>query len=84
MPELGLEFHDWWLEGIFGWNVDVDGKCAALIGRVWRARESGFEVSYVVGAGHINSDVRAAVFFYVLELFCNTTHAVAVARHVDC
>lgn len=83
MPKLRSKLHNWWLEWVFSWNIDVDDEGAPFVRGVWRARKFGFEVSDVVGAGNVNVDARAAVIFNVLKLLGDTAHAVAVARHSD-
>lgn len=48
MPNLGDEFHDGWLKGILGWDLDVDIKGSTLVWSIGRTLENAFEMSKIV------------------------------------
>ena len=47
MPDFGVEFHDWWAEGVVRGDGDVNGVDACFVGRVGRTWECALQVREV-------------------------------------
>lgn len=76
MPELGLELHVWWLEGVVERDLDFDYVGAACIWRIRWTWERSAEMRDVVAGPWGDDDIRLTVVLDILELFGNAAHAV--------
>jgi len=91
VPDLGLEAHDGWPEGIFTGDLDVYVECAALVRCVWRAVELAFEVCEVIAIScGLDNNLGELVLSYVGNLFGNPpgpigrSHCVELRRWREC
>lgn len=87
MPDLCSELHDWWLEWIVVWDLDIDVVGGTVVGSIGRSTEDALEVCQViesVGAGlglvqRLERDTGEGVLLNVLNLLDQA--AVSVRRH---
>ena len=73
MPDLGIEFHNWWPKGIITGDANVDCICSTLIGSTRRAFEGSLEMCEVIRANSIRLDFREGIALDVSKFFCNPT-----------
>ena len=69
MVHLGLELALGWLEGIVGWELDVEEEDTTLVGRVSWPHDHRLPVSQVVVIDGTGRDGLGAVLLEICQLF---------------
>ncbi len=83
MPDLCLELHDRWAEGVLGGYLDVHKVCGAFVRCVWRAIELASEMCEIFAiSSRFNDYLGELVILNVENLLCDTT--VSVIGHGVC
>jgi hypothetical protein len=82
MPELCLEAHDRWPEGIFARDFDVYCKRASLVWRVWRPEELAAEVCEIIAVScRLDNNLGVLVVLDVGNLLCDTPVSVGRSHY---
>ena len=77
MPDLGLEFHNWWFERVLCRDRDVDIIVPTFVRSPWRTWERATQMGDILVITHgVCRNLRAAIRMDISQLFRNPTRSI--------